>query len=89
MNKKQIGVIAMLIAAFGLAFAVLLMKIIPMATNLQPQDVAIWRFTIGAPALWLILLLKKKPKPASLKSLWRFLALGGIYSAANFSAVFA
>ncbi len=89
MNKKQIGVIAMLIAAFGLAFAVLLMKIIPMETNLQPQDVAIWRFTIGAPTLWLILLLKKKPKPASLKSLWRFLALGGIYSAANFSAVFA
>ncbi|HOE69718.1 MAG TPA: DMT family transporter [Brevefilum sp.] len=89
MNKKLVGVIAMLIAAVGLAIAVIFMKLIPMHTHLLPQHVAIWRFTIAAPVLWLILLFRKKPAGNTLKRPWWFLVLGVVYAASNFSAVFA
>ncbi|HQA28145.1 MAG TPA: EamA family transporter [Brevefilum fermentans] len=89
MNKKLIGVIAMLIAALGLAIAVIFMKLIPMHTHLLARHVAIWRFTIAAPVLWLILLFRKKPIGKALKRPWRFLVLGCVYAASNFSAIFA
>lgn len=89
MNKRLLGLIAMLIAALGLAIAVILMKVLPAFTNLPPQHVAIWRFTIAAPALWLIISLKRRPKRMIPNHPWWFLGLGVIFSVASFSAVFA
>lgn len=89
MKDKQLGVIAMVIASFGLAVAVLFMKVIPGLTGMPPQHVAIWRFTIATPPLWLILMLRRNsrrliPDPPKL-----FLVLGMIFSLASFSAIFA
>ena len=67
MNKKLIGVIAMLIAALGLAIAVIFMKLIPMHTHLLARHVAIWRFTIAAPVMWMIMLFRTKPLGTALK----------------------
>jgi drug/metabolite transporter (DMT)-like permease len=89
MNKRLLGLIAMLIAALGLAIAVILMKVLPAYTNMLPQHVAIWRFTIAAPILWLFLSLKRQPKRVIPDHPWWFLVLGVIFSVASFSAVFA
>jgi drug/metabolite transporter (DMT)-like permease len=84
-----LGFIAMVIAALGLAIAVILMKVIPEYTRMPPQHVAIWRFTIAAPALWLILIFRKKTKRIIPKHPWWLFGLGLVFSVASFSAVFA
>jgi drug/metabolite transporter (DMT)-like permease len=88
-KKSRLGLIAMVMAAFGLAIAVILMKVIPEYTRMPPQHVAIWRFTIAAPLLWLILSLRKHPKRFFPKKLGGVLGLGLVFSVASFSAVFA
>lgn len=89
MTKNQLGLLALVIAAFGLAIAVFLMKVLPDLTGMPPQHVAIWRFTIAAPVLWLLLRIKRQGKPIFPKSPWRFFILGLIFTVASFSAVFA
>jgi drug/metabolite transporter (DMT)-like permease len=81
--------IAMLVAAFGLAIAVILMKAIPTYTQMPPQHVAIWRFLFAAPPLWLYLLIKPQPGPKLPGQPWWFLILGVIFSIASFSGIFA
>ena len=88
-NEKHIGLIAMLVAAFGLGIAVILMKVIPVYTQMPPQHVAIWRFVIAAPPLWLYLLFKRQPGRKLPVQPWWFLVLGLIFSIASFSAIFA
>jgi len=89
MKEKHLGVIAMVIAAFGLAIAVMLMKVIPGFTGMPPQHVAIWRFSIAAPVFWVILKLRYHPKQFFPHPPGRFLVLGLVFSVASFSAVFA
>lgn len=89
MNKRLLGLIAMMIAALGLAIAVILMKVLPEFTQMPPQHVAIWRFTIAAPALWLVLGLRRKPRRIIPSRPWWFFLLGLVFSVASFSAVFA
>lgn len=89
MKEKHLGVIAMVIAAFGLAIAVMLMKVIPGFTGMPPQHVAIWRFSIAAPVFWVILKLRHHPRRFFPHPPGRFLVLGLVFSVASFSAVFA
>lgn len=88
MNKKQLGVITMLIASLGLGIAVLFMKTIPDMIGMPPQHVAIWRFSIATPPLWLILKLQRPSKRLIPDQPWRFLLLGLVFSLASFSAIF-
>lgn len=89
MQDKRLGIIAMVIASFGLAVAVMLMKIMPQVTEMPPQHIAIWRFALATPPLWAYLWFKRRPRRGVLNHPWHFLGLGVIYSIASFSAIFA
>ena len=89
MKRYQTGFLLMILAATMLAFATLLMKQIPQITILLPKDVAIWRFSIATPLLWLFYFLKQGSNKKLPGSPWRFLGLGCAYALANFCAVFA
>ncbi len=79
----------MVIAALGLAIAVILMKMIPTMTGMPPEHVAIWRFAMAAPPLWLVIRLRRTNKLMVSEHRWWFIGLGFIYSLASFSAIFA
>jgi len=89
MKEKQLGFVLMVLSALGLAFSTILMKIIPQYTSLMPGDVAIWRFAIASPLIWIINVLLKPNQRRVSGTIWRFLGLGVIYAIANFCAVFA
>lgn len=89
MKEKQLGIISMVIASLGLGIAVLFMKVIPDFTGMPPQHVAIWRFSIATPILWLVLKVRRPSKRLMPDHPWLFLALGLVFSAASFSAIFA
>ncbi len=89
MKRKYIGMLIMALAASMLASATILMKIIPQETRLPPEHVAIWRFTIAAPLLWLITLLRKTPRLKVIDRPLSLMGLGAVYAVASFSALFA
>ena len=89
MNRKQLGILLMVLSATFLATSVILMKQIPLVTNLAPKDVAIWRFTIAAPVLWLVRLIPQAQKPSRITKHRKYLLLGVVYALASFNAVFA
>jgi drug/metabolite transporter (DMT)-like permease len=89
MKDKHVGLIAMLVAALGLAIAVVLMKVIPQYTQLPPQHIAIWRFTLATPPLLIFLAARRGPKRMLPRQPWWFLILGLTFSVASFSAIFA
>ena len=89
MKLNYLGIILMACAAALLAVSNILMKVIPQRTNLLPQHMAIWRFTIAAPLSWMFYLLSGRRPQMMLKRPWRLIALGGVFAVANFCAVFA
>ncbi len=89
MNKKLIGFLLMVVAAFGLASATIFFKLLQRQAVLPPAHVAIWRFSIAAPLMLLVLVLKKPAEGFFSRRLWSFLLLGLVFSICNFSAVFA
>lgn len=89
MKQRTVGFILMSLAALGLAVAATLMKIIPEVTNLGPGDVAIWRFSIAAPVLWVALFFHQPSERYIPEKPFLLLGLGVVYSIASFSALFA
>lgn len=89
MKEKRLGLIAMVVASFGLAIAVILMKVIPSYTHMPPEHVAIWRFAIAAPPLWLYLIFTRRTGRMMPDRPWQFLGLGLFFSIASFCAIFA
>lgn len=89
MNRKYLGIGLMLISAALLAGSVILMKVIPQVTNLAPEDVGIWRFTLAAPVLWLVHLFRPDKHKTHINRPVRFLLLGALFGVASFGAVFA
>lgn len=89
MKKKTIGMLLMALSAFMLAYAIILMKIIPQVTRLLPGHVAIWRFSIAAPLLWLIAWFRRSSSRSIPDQPVKLLGLGGVYAVASFSALFA
>ena len=79
MKDKHIGFLAMVVASLGLAVAVMLMKVIPQLTQMPPAHVAIWRFTLAAPPLWIYLILQRRSLQETFRHPWAFLGLGLIY----------
>lgn len=89
MKRNQTGVLIMVMAAAFLASSTILMKQIPLLTNLQPSDVAIWRFAFATPLFWLFFMLKQKSIARIPGKPWRFLGLGCVFAFASFCAIFA
>jgi drug/metabolite transporter (DMT)-like permease len=89
MRKEQIGFLLMAIAAIGLGIGTILMKLLPLRTDMTPGHVAVWRFLIAAPLMWLITLFKKQKTGLKPGHLWWLLGLGVIYSLASLLALMA
>lgn len=89
MKKQHFGFLLMVIAAVGLAFATILMKVILEVTRMSPAHVAIWRFSIAAPLMWMIVCLRQKSSSLIPQHPFWLMGLGVVYSLASFSALFA
>lgn len=86
-KAQQLGFLFMVIAAIGLMWATILMKLIPQETDLTPGQVAVWRFAIAAPLMWIFTLSSQKPSEWVPKRIWRLIGLGGVFSIASLTAL--
>jgi len=89
MKRNQRGILIMVMAAAFLASSTILLKQIPLLTNLKPRDVAIWRFSIATPFFWMFYILKNKGVERTPGRPWRLLGLGCVFAFASFCAIFA
>lgn len=87
LNKKQLGFLLMSISAIGLAVGTIMMKILPAEAGLTPGQVAVWRFLIASPLMWLFAAVRKKGKGLLPEAPGRLLGLGVIYSLASLLAL--
>ncbi|MCB2209468.1 DMT family transporter [bacterium] len=78
----------MALSAVGLGVGTILMKLLPQNTALTPGQVAVWRFLIAAPLLWVVTLLRRKKSPSMMPQRpWQLLGLGVIYTMASLLAL--
>ena len=89
MRKQQLGFLLMAISAIGLGIGTILMKLIPLRTDMTPGHVAVWRFLIAAPLMWLFTLSRKRKSGLAPSHPWWLLGLGAIYSLASLLALMA
>jgi len=89
MARNRNGLLLMVLAASLFASSTILMKQIPLVTNLHPKDVAILRYTIATPLFWLFHLINHKGVESRIEKRGRLMGLGIVFSVASFSAVFA
>ncbi len=89
MNRKLIGILLMVLSSSMLALTVILMKIIPQYTQLSPGHVAVWRFSIAAPTLWMLTLIRHRQKIRIPEQPMKLLLLGSVYAVSNFTSLFA
>jgi drug/metabolite transporter (DMT)-like permease len=47
MNKQKIGLLLMILAAFGLGISVILMRIMTQSMEMPAYQIGIWRFVIS------------------------------------------
>ena len=87
MHRKQLGFLLMAVSAIGLAIATIMMKVLPAEANMTPGQIAVWRFLIAAPLMWLILWIRKGEARVVPAQTPRLLLLGGIYSMASLLAL--
>lgn len=89
MKKQQLGFILMALSAVGLAVGTILMKLVPQNTTMTPAHVAVWRFSIAAPLMWLMTVIRQ-PKSGFIPDRpWWLIGLGVIYSLASLFALLA
>ena len=93
MSNRHIGLLAVALAVAGYACLPILTRTLYQVSDLQPTDIAIWRFIFATPAIWLVIRLReassKKPlKTDSRKQTLRMMALGLLYTGAALSAFF-
>ena len=86
-KTQQLGLLLMIVSAIGLATATILMKLIPTNTDLAPGQVAVWRFAIAAPLMWLFTLSSRKKVALPARQIWGLVGLGVVFSAASLLAL--
>jgi drug/metabolite transporter (DMT)-like permease len=89
MKKQTAGFLLVTVTAIGLAISTILMKWVPGLTGLTPGQVAVLRFAISAPLMWVILLLRRAKSSFIPEQRWQLIGLGLIYAAASLLALFA
>jgi drug/metabolite transporter (DMT)-like permease len=88
MRKQRLGFFLMAISAIGLGVGTIFMKLLPLKTALTPGQVAVWRFLIAAPLMWVVTLVRRKKKMSFLpQHPWQLLGLGAIYTMASLLAL--
>jgi drug/metabolite transporter (DMT)-like permease len=89
MKRRSLGIVLLVVTAVTLASSTLLMKYIPQLTSLSPGQIGILRFLIAAIPLWLIGLWHHSDREPVIRDILKFIGLGGVFSIAGFSALFA
>ena len=89
MKKKQWGFLLMSVSALGLAVATIMLKILPGEAGLAPGQVAVWRFLIAAPLMWLITLIQKRGRRLKPETPIALLVMGLVFSIASVLALLA
>jgi drug/metabolite transporter (DMT)-like permease len=89
LQKKQLGFLLMSASAVGLAVGTIMMKILPAEAGLTPGQVAVWRFLIASPLMWLFTLGRIRGKALRPESPAKLLGLGVVYSLASLLALLA
>ncbi|MCS6836244.1 MAG: DMT family transporter [Anaerolineae bacterium] len=81
-HQFRSGLLLILSAATGYAFLPSLVRAIYERSDLQPTDIAVWRFAIATPLIWLALAWRRRGQPVDLGiARWRPLSLGLLYAA--------
>ncbi len=94
MSDRQIGLIAVAFSIAGYALLPILTRYIYQFSTLQPTDIAIWRFIVATPAIWLVIYLRDMKRSEKTKirdsqrQILRMMALGLLYTCATLSAFF-
>jgi len=89
MNQRKLGLVLMVLVAIMLAVGTILMKWLLELTAFFPGQVAVWRFAIAAPLIWLVYLVRGASRRLIPAHPWRFMGLGVVFSLASFTALFA
>lgn len=95
MNNRRIGLLAVALSLAGYACLPILTRSLYQISELQPTDIALWRFIFATPAIWLVISLReassqkeKSLKSDSRKQILRMMALGLLYTGAALSVFF-
>jgi len=89
MNKQKIGLLLMILAAFGLGISVILMRIMTQSMAMPPYQIGIWRFVLSGSMIWILSIFRKgKQKLTNKRHLW-LIGLGAIFSISGYTALFA
>lgn len=64
MSQRRAGFFWVLLSATGYAFLPVFTRLIYTTSDLQPTDVALWRFAFATPIIWLIVFLREHWQPA-------------------------
>jgi len=89
MNERKLGLLLMILAAFGLGLSVILMRIMTQSMAMPTYQIGIWRFLISGSLIWMTFALRKtKNKLSKKRPLW-LIGLGVVFSISGFTALFA
>lgn len=86
-KTQQLGFLLVTISAIGLAVATILMKLLLSETELTPGQVAVWRFAIAAPLMWLFTRTQKKKTKLDSRQVGGLVLMGVVFSAASVLAL--
>lgn len=94
LSDRQMGILWIVLASLGYAFLPIIIRTIYTVSDLQPTDVALWRFIFATPAIWLVIYWREKNKAQKLKTrdsrsqILRMMALGVFMTGAALSGFF-
>lgn len=91
-TRERQGLLWILLAAMGFAFMPTIVKTVYRLSAFEPLDLAVWRFILAAPLMWLLIRVRNRSKrPVSSKSIapWGAFIIGGLFAAAVLCAFFA
>ena len=90
-DSRRVGLLLVFLAATGYALLPVIGRSIYITSDLQPTDVAFWRFFFATPVIWLTITLRRSKKAKSdvkIPSI-RLMSAGILYAGATLSAFFA
>lgn len=94
LSNRQIGILWVLLAALGYAFLPIFTRFIYQLSDLQPTDVALWRFIFATPAIWAIVYLnrnsqkQKNARHDEPRQILRMFSLGLLYATSALTVFF-
>lgn len=94
LSQRHLGLLWVFLAICGYAFLPIFTRKIYASSELIPTDIALWRFLIATPTIWLGIILsekitKKRPKSSDSRAqIIKMLSLGILYAVAALCAFF-